>query len=92
VKRSKTPVVLGITFVVAVLVVLAYSSMNLKKHRVEVCMAYKGRTECRIASGTSQEFALRTATSNACALLAAGVTETRSCETTEPKSVRWLEQ
>jgi hypothetical protein len=82
---------LGLLFVLAVLAVLVYSSMSLRQYRVEVCMQYSGRTECRVASGTSREFALRTATSNACALIASGVTETRGCEMAPPVSVKWLD-
>ena len=39
----KKPVVVGIAFVVAVLAVLIYSTMNLAQYRVEVCMAFNGR-------------------------------------------------
>jgi hypothetical protein len=57
---------------------------------VEVCMEFNGRTNCRTASGSTQEFALRTATSNACAEIASGVTDSIGCERTPPKKVTWL--
>jgi hypothetical protein len=87
---SKT-VVIGIVFVVAVLGYLTYSSMHIAKYRVEVCVAFHGLNQCRTASADSQEHALRSAQSNACALLVSGVTDTMQCEHQEPTSVKWLE-
>jgi flagellar basal body-associated protein FliL len=88
---SKT-VVIGIVFVVVVVAYLAYSSMHIAKYRVEVCVAFHGASQCRTASADSQEHALRSAQSNACALLVSGVTETMQCEHQDPVSVRWLEK
>ena len=75
-----------------VIVVLVRSTMNLAQYRVEVCMTYQGRSECRTAAGSSEEFALRTATTNACALIASGVTDSMACERAAPQSVRWLKR
>ncbi len=86
------PVILGIVFILGILGVLLYSTMNLAKFRVEVCVAFNGRSDCRIASADTEEHALRTATSNACGLLASGVTDTLACEHSVPTSVRWLKQ
>ncbi len=86
------PVIVGIVFVLAVFGVLLFSTMNLAKFRVEVCVAFNGRSDCRIASADTEEHALRTATSNACGLLASGVTDTLACEHSVPTSVRWLKQ
>jgi hypothetical protein len=83
-------VALGIGFVVLVLVFLVYSSMHIAKYRVEVCVAFKGRNDCRTASADTQEHALRSAQSNACALLVSGVTEVMQCEHANPTSVKWL--
>ncbi len=84
-------VVIGVVFVVVVLVFLVYSSMHIAKYRVEVCVAFHGRSDCRTASADTQDHALRSAQSNACALLVSGVTETMQCEHAEPTSVKWLE-
>ena len=86
------PVIVGILFVVGVLGVLLYSTMNLAKFRVEVCVTFNGRSDCRIAAAVTKEHALRTATSNACGLLASGVTDSLACEHTVPTSVRWLKK
>jgi len=85
----KKPVVIGIVFVAAVLVVIIYSTMNLAKILVEACMQFNGRTECRTAAGSTKEFALHTAISNACAGIASGVTDSIACERGEPVKITW---
>jgi hypothetical protein len=84
----KKPVLVGIIFALIVLGYIVYSSMNLAGHRVEVCITFNGRTNCRTASGASEEFARRTATTNACADIASGVTDSIACENTPPNSVK----
>jgi hypothetical protein len=86
----KKPVLLGIAFVLLILGVIIYSSMNLATHRVEVCMSFNGQNNCRTASGSTEEFALRTATSNACASIASGVTDSIACEHSNPTKITWL--
>ena len=86
----RKPVLFGILFALLVLAYIVYSSMNLAGHRVEVCITFNGRTNCRTASGATEEFARRTATSNACAELASGVTDSIGCENTPPTSVKVL--
>jgi hypothetical protein len=86
----KKPVLIGIAFALIVLAYVVYSSMSLAGHRVEVCMTFNGRTNCRTASGASEEFARRTATTNACADIASGVTDSIACENTPPNSVKVL--
>jgi len=83
----KKPVVVGILIVAVILGVLIYSSMNLAKYRVEVCITYNGKQSCKTASGSTEAFAQRSATTNACALIASGVTESMQCENTPPTSV-----
>ncbi len=78
-------------FVLAVIGLLVYSSLGLRKHRVEVCVSFQGRTNCRVASGATRQQAVRAATDNACALLASGMTESMACTSAPPVSVKWLE-
>ena len=87
---SKT-VIIGVIFVVAVIAFLIYSSMHIAHYRVEVCVDFKGRNSCRIASADTQAHALQSAQSNACALMVSGVTEVMQCEHATPTSVKWLE-
>lgn len=84
-------VAIGIAFVALVIGFLVYSSMHIAKYRVEVCVAFNGRNECRTASADTQDHALRSAQSNACALLVSGVTDTMQCERATPTSVKWLD-
>jgi len=84
-------VTIGIVFVLVVIAFLVYSSMHIAKYRVEVCVAFRGGNQCRTASADTQDHALRSAKSNACALLVSGVTDTMQCEGQEPVSVKWLD-
>jgi hypothetical protein len=69
---------------------LVYLSLGQRQHRVEVCVEFKGRTNCRIASGPTEEQAIRTATDNACATITNGMTESMTCGRSKPASVRVL--
>jgi hypothetical protein len=88
----KKPVLFGIIFVLAVLGVIIYSTLNLAKYRVEVCMTFNGQSQCRTASADTEEHALHTATTNACASIASGVTDSMACEHATPQSIRWLKE
>jgi hypothetical protein len=86
-------VVLAFIIVLGVVLLgfLFYSSTNNVRYRVEVCVAFQGRTSCRTARADTEEHALRSAQSNACGLIASGVTDTMQCEHSNPTSVKWLE-
>ena len=85
----KKPVLVGILIFAALIALIAFSTMNMAKFRVEVCMDFKGRTSCRTTAGSTREFARHTAISNACAEISSGVTEVLGCEHTEPTSITW---
>jgi len=80
---------LGILFLAIVIGFALYSSLNTKRIRCEVCITFQGRQACRTASGNTRELALRTATENACAQIASGVTDSNQCNNTQPDSIRW---
>jgi len=84
---------LAVVILVGVLLLgyMFYSSTSNVRYRVEVCVAFQGRTSCRTARADNQEHALRSAQSNACGLIASGVTDTMQCEHANPTSVKWLE-
>jgi hypothetical protein len=88
----KKTVILGILFLVVVLALIISSTIGTNRFRCEVCITYAGRSACRTASAQSREQALRTATENACAQIASGVTESNQCESTRPDRVNWLSQ
>ena len=83
-------VAVGIAGVLVFIAVLFYLTLGQKRQRVEVCMTYQGRQNCAKASAETREQALRTATTNACALIASGVTDSLACERSTPVSVQSL--
>jgi uncharacterized membrane protein len=86
----KKPVLVGIVIVLVILGIMVYSTLNLTGHRYEACMTFNGRTNCRTASGSTAEFAMRTAISNACAGIASGVTDSIACEQSTPTKLTKL--
>ncbi|WP_031497733.1 hypothetical protein [Bryobacter aggregatus] len=75
---------------IAFLGALIYNTMSYSQYRVEVCMEYQGRKNCRTALGASEELAVRAATDNACAMIASGMTDSMACTGSQPVSVKWL--
>ena len=75
-------------FGVAVLLLILYASMGLSQYTCEVCIEFDRQTKCRSAAGATREEAQRTATDNACAFLASGMTDSIRCSRTPPTSVR----
>jgi len=88
----KKTVWLSILFVAAVVGLVVYSTLGTNRFHCEVCVTYQGRTACRTASAQSREQAQRTATENACAQIASGITESNQCENTAPDRIRWLDR
>jgi hypothetical protein len=86
----KKTVILAIAFVVVVLGVLVYTTMGNDRYRCEVCMVFNGKQACRIAAASTEAQALRTATENACAQIASGVTESMACDSRQPARVIWV--
>ncbi len=85
------PTKIGIIVAAAAFVAfLVYSALLLGEVKVEVCMEFNGRTECRTAAAPTQEEATRTAVDNACGLLASGRDQNIACSNRPPKSVRRL--
>ena len=75
---------LGLAFAVA----MYFTTVAEARVECEVCLRFAGRLECRKAAGADEEAAVRGAITNACALLARGVTEAFRCDATPPESVR----
>lgn len=76
---------------VAFLGLLVYLTIGSKHYRAEVCVAYQGRTSCRTAASSTKEQAIRTATENACALIASGMTDSMACAAAKPTSIKMLD-
>ena len=73
--------------VVAILVLIVFSSFRQSQVTCEVCVAYRGASQCRTASGATREDAMRTARDNACTFLSSGRTESILCSNIKPVSV-----
>jgi hypothetical protein len=81
----KKTVVLAIAFVVVVLAVVVYTTMGNSRYSCEVDVIFHGRQARGKAAASTQAQAERTATENACAQIASGVTESMACESTQMK-------
>jgi len=69
---------------------VAYATFHGPRYRVEVCMEFNSRTACRTVSAKSEQAALESGATNACADLVSGVTETMRCQQSPPARIRWL--
>ncbi|MCZ6759979.1 MAG: hypothetical protein O7D29_06355 [Gemmatimonadetes bacterium] len=65
-----------------------FGSMTRAQVECEVCIEFRGRTDCRRAAGVTEDEARRTAQTMACGILAAGMDQTIACGRVIPKSVQ----
>lgn len=72
----------------AMVFLLVYTMLQQAQVSCEACVTFQGRTQCRSAVGPDREQATRTAIDNACAFLAAGMTDSIRCANTPPDSVQ----
>lgn len=84
-RRTRVALLLGGTTLFAALVI--YRSLGVASYRCEVCVSFRGQQACRSVEGASKEEAQSAAVGNACALLAAGMTDTIACERTVPTRI-----
>lgn len=63
---------------------VVHESLQAGEIECEVCIAFAGREACRAVAGKNEGDAMRGAVTNACALLASGVTDSLRCERTLP--------
>lgn len=83
-----TWIIVGV--VVAVVGLMAYSTLGLGGFKVEVCKSFQGREACGIGVGTSETEAMNTATQVACAKISSGMTDSHNCQVSNPVKVNWL--
>ena len=83
-KRGKLLVALGVALAVGYIL---YSLTAVGEVSCQACIAYKGRTDCRAATGANREEAQRTAVDVACSLLTSSMAEGINCTNTPPTSV-----
>jgi hypothetical protein len=73
---------------VALIGILAYSTLQQTRERYEVCMAFKGATHCATATGSNYDQAVRSAQEIDCQLLSNGRDENMVCLANAPSSIR----
>ncbi len=78
-------VVIGIIVVLAYLV---YGSTQLIQAECELCVEFRGQTQCRRGTGTNDAEARQAAQKAACAVMASGMNESIACQNTQPHSVQ----
>lgn len=88
--NKKTLSALGVLGFLVFLALITYQMVGERRNRVEVCMEFRGRTECKVASGSTRDVAVRTAGDAACSLITNGMTELMQCQHSAPKSVQPL--
>lgn len=74
----------------AVVALMVYSTSSLGGYRVDVCKSFQGREACGIAEGSSDSEAMSTATQVACAKISSGMTDSHSCQVSNPVKVNRL--
>ena len=77
----------AVIFFVPLVGVVLYMSLSFDQVRCDVCVEYKGKTQCRSAEGIDAETASRTARDNACAFLISSKTDAFLCGQGTPKSI-----
>ena len=81
--------------VLALLLPAAWMTWSVLSHTTvecEVCIEYRGGRQCRRAEGPDRTSCQRTATDNACAFLASGMSESISCSNTPPARVDFFDR
>ena len=71
---------------------MIYLTMSVNNVTCEVCVEFRGVTECRKATAASRQEAEEAAASTACGLLAGGITDTLACQNTTPNRVSCQER
>ena len=70
----------GLGGIVTVMAIVVYMSFQIGGVRCEVCITFHGRQVCRSVDGANEREAQMAAITNACALLASGVTDSIACQ------------
>lgn len=74
----------GFVLIVAIVGYVLAGSMSVSEHQCEVCIEYRGRSQCRTVAAATVELARDGAIQNACAFIAGGVTDGMACHRQTP--------
>ena len=70
---------------------IIYGSLQVSMYECTVCITFKGNESCRTVTGQTKEEGLQSAMTNACALIAWGMTDTLACSRTLPSKAECVE-
>jgi hypothetical protein len=85
--NKKAKVLVVVAGLAGLLGLFTYLTMSVAEVSCEVCVEFRGVTECRRASGKDRLEAETAAASTDCGLISGGVTDGIACRNTTPKSV-----
>ena len=85
-RRTITFLVIG--GIALLLAYLIWGSTTLVQAECSLCVEFRGQTQCRTGSGTTEEEAQRAAQRAACAVMASGMNESIACNNRPPTQVR----
>ncbi|MBI4516066.1 MAG: hypothetical protein HY699_09665 [Deltaproteobacteria bacterium] len=73
-----------------VIAIVIYNSFQVSEFQCTVCLEFDGRAACRTVTGQTEAEGLQSATTNACALLTSGMTDSIRCGRTPPKKAECI--
>jgi len=78
-----------LTIIAAVVLagILLYSTLQAQKASCEVCVSFKGATNCAKASAETKKEAAKSAQTTACGTIAHGMAESIECDNVPPEKV-----
>jgi hypothetical protein len=74
----------GFLLVAAVVGFVVVTSFMANEHSCEVCMEFRGRSQCRTVAAATVDLAREGAVLNACAFISGGVTDSMACQRVKP--------
>lgn len=80
--------IVGSLLIAGIVALLAVSSMMASGHQCEVCVEYRGRSQCRTVAADTIDLARSGAIQNACAFISGGVTDSMACQRQQPTRER----
>ena len=87
----RKPTIIVAVAVTLFLVFIIYSSMQVAQVTCQVCITFRGTTQCRTALGANAQEAQSTAISTACAVLGGNMAEDIACQNTKPATLMCTE-
>jgi hypothetical protein len=89
--KKKAKIFITVAALAGLFGIFTYLTMSPNEVSCEVCIEFRGNTECRKATGKDREEAEMAAASTACGLISGGVTDGIACRNTVPRSVSCTE-